>query len=61
MKISRNYDAEHLRNLDFTCEADWQRAVAIFEDRLELDISNTSGHFFLAKPAGSSYSRSIVR
>src|ERR1700733_7977249 len=35
MKISRNYDAEHLRNLDFTSEADWQRAITIFEDRLE--------------------------
>jgi hypothetical protein len=35
MKISRNYNVEHLRDLDFTSEAGWQMAVTIFEDRLE--------------------------
>jgi hypothetical protein len=35
MYISRKYEVEHWRSLDFTSEADWQMAVTIFEDRLE--------------------------
>jgi hypothetical protein len=35
MQISRKYNVEHWRKLDFTSEADWQMAVTIFQDRLE--------------------------
>lgn len=34
MRISRNYKAEHWRALTFDTEADWQRAIEIFIDRL---------------------------
>jgi hypothetical protein len=34
MKISPKYDVEHWRALDFSTEADWQKAVDILWDRL---------------------------
>jgi hypothetical protein len=35
MRISRNYKVEHWTRLSFKQEADWETAVAIFQDRLE--------------------------
>src|SRR5437667_9021632 len=35
MLISRNYKADHWKALRFTSEADWETAIAIFQDRLE--------------------------
>jgi hypothetical protein len=35
MHISRKYNVEQWKILDFTSETDWQMAVTIFEDRLE--------------------------
>jgi hypothetical protein len=35
MLISRNYKADHWKALRFTSEADWEKAIAIFQDRLE--------------------------
>lgn len=35
MQISRKYNVEHWKRLDFRSEADWQIAITIFEDRLE--------------------------
>jgi hypothetical protein len=35
MRISRKYKVEDWQSLDFTSEADWQKAITIFEDRLE--------------------------
>src|SRR5882762_4357313 len=35
MRISRNYKADHWKALTFTSEADWQKAVDMFYDRLK--------------------------
>jgi hypothetical protein len=35
MLISRNYEAKDWEALTFTSEADWEKAVAIFQDRIE--------------------------
>jgi hypothetical protein len=35
MRISRNYKVEDWKQLSFKGQADWDKAVAIFEDRLE--------------------------
>lgn len=35
MRISRNYKAAHWKALTFGTEADWQRAIEIFMDRLD--------------------------
>lgn len=35
MRISRNYTTDEWRKLDFSTEADWQKAVDILKDRLQ--------------------------
>ncbi len=35
MRISRNYSVQDWKRLRFASEADWEQAVAIFQDRLE--------------------------
>jgi hypothetical protein len=34
MRVSRNYNVEHWKQLKFANEIDWHTAVSIFQDRL---------------------------
>jgi hypothetical protein len=52
MRISPKYTDAHWKALTFTTEADWQRGVDIFEDRIRRRFLDTIQHFERMEFAG---------